>query len=277
MIQLRAMKTRLRVDLDRLSIFLGVVALGFTLGRLVELPTRYVGLDVLGSPLGIDLSASWLVTAFVAALVVTGSHMLFLDHPHYSAVRGMPVFWILPGLIAIATGAFLANTAGLSGWLAAMITGLVLLAITIANEYRALDPAELGQPGVQLLATVITYAVGLGLLILIHAMHARALLLVPVAFGATALLATRFLWNGLQEFKRVLLYGGLIGLVMAQAVWAVSYWQIGSLMGGCLLLLIFYVTAGIAQQALLGQMGRQVLVEYGVVTLIAAVVIVALL
>jgi hypothetical protein len=57
--------------------------------------------------------------------------------------------------------------------------------------------------------------------------------------------------------------------------WALNYWVLPGLTGGLLLLLIFYLLVGIAQQGLQGRLTRRVLLEFGIFGVVALVLIAA--
>jgi hypothetical protein len=61
--------------------------------------------------------------------------------------------------------------------------------------------------------------------------------------------------------------------VLGQVTWALNYWLLPGLTGGLLLLLIFYLMVGIAQQGLQGRLTRRVLLEFGIFALIALILI----
>ena len=52
-----------------------------------------------------------------------------------------------------------------------------------------------------------------------------------------------------------------------------NYWRIQGGTGGLLLLLGFYVAAGLANQQLQGRLTRRVLVEYAIVALVGLVIL----
>ena len=266
------MEARPRIDRDRLSILLGGVGTCLILSRIFQLPTQRYGIQALGSQLGVELSTHWLMTALVVGLVVAQGRLLFLDHPLCREGQAL-VFSILPALTALVVGSLLARTEGLQSWLLTMVAGIVILGVVVTSEFRSLDPSELGRPGARILAATLVYAIALILLTLIYTARLRALLAGPLVFVVTSLLTVRFLWSTALRSGRVALYGGIIGLVMAQAIWALNYWRISPLSGGLLLLMIFYVATGTVQHSLRGLMSRRVLVEHGVVALAALAVI----
>ena len=272
MIESYLMEASPGIDRDRLSIVLGAAALGFTLSKVVQLPTRRVGVEVLGSQLGVQLTTEWLMLAFVVGLVAAGVHGLIRLHPGCPSghVRHTYVFWILPGLTALALGVLLAGADGILPWVLGMVGGIVVLGIVISSEFASMGRTEDEQLKAQLFTTVVIYLLAGTLFALVYRTRVRTLLTAPALLGVSALLALRYLWGPSRRPSRIALYGGVVGLVMSQAVWALNYWRITALSGAALLLLIFYVVAGIARQSLLERMSARALLEYGVVGLAAA-------
>ena len=269
------MEPERHLDRDRLSITLAGAALGFTLSRVVQLPTRRFGLQVLGSPLGVELSTGWLLTLFVVGLVVTGVQILYLHHPARQEERPLClwVHWVLPGLTALALGVLLQQVDDLRVWTLAMLGGVLALGIVIVNEYRALDPADLASPGRQLISTVLVYLVTWALLSEIFATRARILLAGPAAFLVSAPLAVRLLLHSGQPRRRLVLYSGVVALPLVQILWVLNYWRIGLLAGGLALLLAFYLLVSLVQQAWLGRLGRRTWIEYAITLALAVLVI----
>jgi hypothetical protein len=68
-------------------------------------------------------------------------------------------------------------------------------------------------------------------------------------------------WTGRAHSFRLAL---LIGLVLAEATWALNYWSANFLIGGTLLLVIFYITVGLLQHHASGKLQRRLIVEYAV-------------
>jgi hypothetical protein len=66
-----------------------------------------------------------------------------------------------------------------------------------------------------------------------------------------------------------------VGLILGESSWAMNYWRISAWSGGILLMLIFYVMTGLAQQHLQGKLSRRVLVEFLVVAIGGIAVLIA--
>jgi hypothetical protein len=263
-------------DRDRLSLLLGGAALGFTLSKVVQLPTQQFGLQVLGSPLGVRLSTSWLMTLFVVGLVIAGVQSFLDVHPQAPGRGQMVVHWILPAVTSLMAGALLAQIEQLLAWVPVMVAAVILLGVVIVNEYRSVDPAVAGRAGSQILTAAFAYSLALAFLTVLYGARLRTLVATPVVLLVSALLAARLLWDATRQPGRIALYAGLIGLVIAECVWVLGYWSLPSLSGGTILLLIFYVATGLARSGWQPRLGRRALIEYGL-TAIFAVIIVLLL
>ena len=57
--------------------------------------------------------------------------------------------------------------------------------------------------------------------------------------------------------------------MLGQVTWALNYWLLPDLTGGLLLLLIFYLLTGIAQQSLQDRLTKRVAAEFAVFALVA--------
>lgn len=278
LIESTVMEAGARIDQDRLSIVLGATALGLTLGQVVQLPARHLGLDVLGSPLGIQVSAEVLMLALVVGVVATGVHGLVRLHP--SCPDGTPrhtaVHWILPGLTVLSTGIFLSTIDDLMLWALAMLGGVILLGVVISAEFASLDPAVDGQSSDRLSLTVIIYLLAAAFYVLILGTRARTLLTAPEVFVVSALLALRLFWQPAEQSGSSALYGAIVGLVLSQIVWSLNHWKLSPPSGAVILLLVFYTAAGIAKRSLMGKLSSRGLLEHAAVGLVAAALILAL-
>jgi len=262
------MEARPQIALDRLSLLLGGAAISFTLGRVVQLPARQVGWQVLGSPLGLTLSTSWWMLVFVVALVVAGAQALYLAHPRGRRLLDSLPYLIMPALTALAVGLVLDQVEQVQLWIPLMLSGVVVLGLVSWVEYGALD-ATGRRARERLLSTSLIYALVWGLSILICVAQLRSLLAGPAAAAVAFLLSFRLLWETGQALRRLLVYAGAAGLAIGQLTWVLNYWQLQPLVAGLLLLVAFYLLTGLAQAALWGQLDRRALIEHGVMALMA--------
>jgi len=270
-----------RIPYDRISVLVSAILLGLVLSLLMNLPSQSYAFIVLGSPVTLTLSKSGLVTLVLTTMTAAGVDSLVRAHPRARRQR-VPLafcFWILPGVVVLlssqllfpAVRLLLALRPGLplwAGWALALLGVGTLLSLTLALEYQTVDPAAAGYNSARLLLTAFTHLVALALFILIYHAKARSLLSATATLATASLLALDLLRNTPGRLRRALLYAGIVGLVMGQAVWALNYWRVNSLAAGTLLLLFFYVATGLSQQYLQGALTRRVLAEFALMTLV---------
>ena len=71
--------------------------------------------------------------------------------------------------------------------------------------------------------------------------------------------------------RGALFYLAITGLIVAQITWALNYWNISNWSGGMLLVTVFYVISGLAQQYFQEKLNRFVLIEFAVTATVALV------
>lgn len=265
---------------DKLSVVASVILLCLALSLIVVLPTRTFGFArfsaarlsaiILGWRLTIGFSQSWLAAALLVGMACSGTASVMRLHP-LSQEGKLPhtfVFWILPSLATLLAAILLPqapNTIYALGGLAVMA---IILPLIITAEYRTVDTSAPGYKAVRLGLNFIAYLIALVLFVLIHGSQAPGLLMAAAALGGSSLLTLDLLCGVQQDIRRTGLYALIVGLVMGEIVWALSYSKINSLTAGIFLLLVFYLITGLARQGLLKLLNRRILIEFAVVALI---------
>ena len=265
-------------DRDKLSVSVSLILVGLALSRFVELPEgrRLVSLSftVLGSPLTLELSRTWLMAPLLAGLACAGTDSVLRSHPLSQGSTFS--FWILPGLATLLATIFLPRAPAWPYWLGGLaLTGLFLSLIIVA-EYRTVDPADPRYNLARLGLNVAAYLIALVLFALIYRIKARALLSATATAAGSGLLALELLRDTRQSPRRTGLYALIVGLVMGEVIWALNYWRMRSLTAGMSLLLTFYLLTGLSQQAVLGRLSRRVLLEFGLVALVGVALLLRL-
>lgn len=120
---------------------------------------------------------------------------------------------------------------------------------------------------------ILVYFLALVALVLIFGTKQRGLLIAPpIALVGSA--ATWYLLGDTPaEGPRRLTLSVGVGFVLGQLTWAFGYWNVAALVGGAGLWLGFYVLSGVAEHGASSTLDRRVALEYGVVALIGALVI----
>jgi hypothetical protein len=273
----------LPIDRDRLSVVSAALLLALALSRLIDVPVRQFEVNILGSPLGLTLSGSTLLLLFAAGLGATGMHSLLQIQPKGErSRRATVIFWVLPALLGAAAVAWLRSLDDLGDWTLGLLAALVLVPLTFAWEYEAatVPPARsegaTGFPETswRLLALVLLVA-----LLAFYALCAARLRLLagaPLLFGVTTLLAARLFWMELQALRPALACGAVAAFLLVQLFWLLSQFALSSARVALLLLLAFYLIAGMLQQILRGSWGRLPAAEYSVVGLVGLALVLLL-
>jgi len=287
---------------DQLSLLVSLVLLGIALSSIIELPIKPLTLIVLDHPFPLSLSAPQIIALLLVAIVWTGTDSMVRSHPKVrSAGLGYALtFCPLPTLFT-SVAFFLVRPLSINRpfWLGGLALIGLLLSLIIIGEWCTIDHND----GVARLGlNLIAYLVALALYIAIYK-EERGPLSAVAALAVSGLLALDLLRVGDDELSRpssngipfgpsalslrrtleplrakplrresssgdtgrTWLCALVAGLAMGEAAWALNYWRISGLRGGMLLLLIFYVITGLAQQGLLGRLTRWVLVEFAIV------------
>ena len=244
-----------------------VILLAYALTRVLDLPTRAVHTTLFGSALGFDLNGQVLMLLLVATLISAGSDTMIRSHPALAQRPGKTtvLHWILPGASALVLGAVLNRLPnGLWWWSGLAVSALVLIAVLIA-EYVAVDRSDPAWDLAVLGLTALAYGLALVLFVLLRTASARAVISASVAGLVAGGLAIRLFALRAAPLGRAALYAALVAVVSGEAIWALGYWRVTPSSAGLLAMIPFYLTVGLSQQHLAGQLTRRIWIEYGVI------------
>lgn len=219
-----------------------------------------------------DVLRFWLDVLLVAAVgMVVGAAAEFHArlHPSFPKVseRIRYTLWILPALLMWATGLalvlwrpddmFLAQGLPLFG---AVLVGLAVFAQD--REVAVADDAAESVAVPKQLLSLLTYLAAFGLFTLIYQIKERSLISATTTAFVAAVLCLVLLRGAGAARQRTLMYAGLIGLCLGEVTWALNYWVVRELVGGAVLLLIYYVIVGLTEILLRAELTRRLLAEY---------------
>lgn len=263
------------LDRNRLSVLVAVLLLGCVLFRFIELPERVLELQLLGSPLGIRVTETWLLIALVVGLVCTGTNLILHGHPHLGRHPGRPIYisWILPGVVAGLLAYLLASAPTRAVWVGSLMLSGVGISLVVSAEYNAISPDAPDYPLARLALNMLAYLLAFILFTIIYHTRTRSLVTATLTLLTAAVIALDLLSAADVPLRRMLPLAGIVGLIVGESTWVVNYWQISAWAGGLFLLLIFYVTVNVAHQYLLERLGASILAEFAVVTVIVLVII----
>jgi hypothetical protein len=265
-----------RLPLEPMSLLVGMNVLGLTLSLLLVLPERSFELTFLGSRATIVLSGAWLFALLLGVMTASGVETIMRIHPrvHLSATPYTAILWILPCLLVMGAALILPALRGNPelALVAIAATG-VLLVLVVLGGYLTIDLHDPLYPFARLGLNLGVYLAALGLFQTIYALKVRSILSAPLVGFAAGLLALELLRASEADVRRTWLYAATVGLTMAEALWALNYWNVNPLIGGVILLLLFYLLTGFVQQYLFGALRWRTLFEFATVVIVVALIV----
>lgn len=269
-----------RMDYDRLSVLTGGLLLALTLSRFLESPTRpLVSATVLGSPLGVVISASGLMLLLNLGMTITAVTSLLKGHPGAEGERSHQfIYWLVPALLNLALAIWLSRIENARIWSAGLLLAALIIPSAMIVEYRAIGRDDRDSRGLPWGQMALIYLAAAILFTQIFDARIRSLLSATAVGLIAAALSTRLFWAQTNNLSRAFKYSGIVGLILGQMTWGLNYMRLSGIQGGLLLLLLFHVVAGLIQQWLRGQLdgsgaGQRALIEYGAVVVITLTVI----
>lgn len=260
---------------ERVLALAGLIALTPLALLVVELPTRSATLSFLGSPLSINLSTDSLLLILMPVLTCAGVDWVLRDHPDVRAgeVPYLFPFWIAPAFAALALSLLLTRIPTWPMWIVTLIIGVTMIATLVFAEYVSLSPSARGYAIARLALTGVSYAIAFALFTLIYSARERSIISATLTTLIAAGLALDLMAPHIIGLRTAAVFAGVIGLMVGQTTWALNYWNISNWSAGVLLLTVFYVLIGLAQQHFQDRLSRAVLIEFVVVALVALVVV----
>ncbi len=264
---------------DRLSVLVASILLVNVLFRFITFPEVSWRLELLGSPLEIRITTATLLVVLCVSLVVTGTRSILLDHPSASQELPRPLYlsWVLPGLAAGLSVSILTRVADLRLWSGGLLVAAFLISTAVEAEFVALTPDAPHYARARLALNLLAYLLAFALFYFIYRTRVRSLITATATTLVAFLLALDVLSIADVNILRVAIYAGVVGLVTGESTWAFNYWRLGDWAGAFSILLVLYLTSGIAQQYLLGRLTGRVVAEFvGVAVLALAILYLAI-
>jgi len=258
---------------ERVIMLVNLALLSLGLSLLLRLPP--VVLRFPGLRLSLVVTEDWFFAAVAVTLVCGGVDALVRSHPllDRGEVPYTVTFWILPGFLLVGAAFFLNQMPDIvSGLVGLAVTGVLLAAVIVA-EYYTIDPDDRVSGLARLALNLAVYLVAFLVFTTVYSAKARSILSASAILGVSTLLAVELLRGTERGALRTWFFALLIGLIMGEVTWALNYWAVGQLVGGLLLLLMFYVLTGVCQQHLARRLSRRVLLEFAVTSAIGLLLV----
>jgi hypothetical protein len=263
---------------DRIVVLVCFVFAGAAMSAIADLPSRSIEFDVLGSPLGVGLSARWIVGALLVGLCVAGVDALVRSAPGLEMVglTYTATFWILPVLVTLAAFTAVPQQLGQPfQWVTTLFLLSVLLAAVVAAEYGTVALTGGAQRTARLVLNVAVYGAAFALYSSVYALHLRGLLSGPVLAALTFLLAIELLRGTQEQLSLTVLYAAIVALLIGELTIPLNWLGLSSLAGGAALVILLYAFGGVAQQHLAGRLTPRVALEFTGVAAFGMLVVMA--
>jgi hypothetical protein len=260
---------------DRIVSLVLLVVIGLAVVFLIDINPAILRLRLYGDlP---PITVSWLLIVSLVIVTCTGADVFIRSHPQmqtrrlptinlgFVAIELAPGFWILPSFTIVASFAFFrlfgASLGATAGILASVAAGGLLLA-TLLSQHYALDRRPDIRHNARLALQTIAFLLAFGVFSAVYFARLRTLYSAALIGATGTLLAYALLqWTPPRQGLGLLAF--MVGLTLAEVTWALNYWAAPFLLGGALLLVIFYVATGLLQNHLEGTLSRRIYWEYG--------------
>ncbi len=263
---------------ERISVATWLVVLTLGASLVIDLPSAIVSFWAFGSPVTLPFTGMVWFAIFLALVAAAGAQSVVATHPANAnriSVLGLESwpFWALPMALTSIAVVLLPLAPSPAIQVIAILFSGMLVALAYAGLYATVERGQAGSRRARLLLDVLAYGSALLLFLFVYQTRTRSLVSGSLVAVTAMLLAMEILRTVTPRARTALTYGGIVGLVLGQVTWALNYWVLPGLTGGLLLLLIFYLMVGIAQQGLQGRLTRRVLIEFFVFMWVALALI----
>ncbi len=258
---------------ERIVSLIFVILIGLAIIFLIDSSPNTLRI-VLGGDLP-TITLAWFLIASLVVITSAGADLLARSHPQmqlrslpqinlgFVRFEVVPSFWILPSFSVIGSFAFFRLFSdvieGAAFALALVAAGASLLLVLVAQHYALDRNAEVSQRA-QVVLQGLGYLLAFGVFSAAYYTRYRTLYSASLIGLAAALLAYALLVYAPRAGNFTLAL--LVGLILAEATWALNYWATTFLIAGTVLLIIFYLAVSLLQHHALGRLERRLQLEY---------------
>jgi hypothetical protein len=212
----------------------------------------------------------------VTALVALGTDGILRAHP--SSIEQEDAAWtapllFLPTLMALSAGLFLEDA--LSGYwvVPGVMVAAVLMAAVLYAEYISVEVYHGSYASARFVLNLGTFLTAFGFYAVVYSFDVD---LVPAALTVglvSLLLAVEVFRESETDPIRALVFAAAIGVVVAQARWALYFLPLESYLAGVFLLLVFYLASGLIQHHLNDDLRTPVIAEFSLITVLGVMIV----
>lgn len=225
--------------------------------------------------LAVEPTKPWILLV-VTGVVALGTDGLLRWHP--LAQRETDIAWtapllFLPTLLALGSGLFLED-ALVGYWLlpGVAVASLIMAAVLYA-QFLSVDTEGPLFPAARFVLNLGTYLTGFAFFAVVYTFDVSLLPAALTVGLVSLLLAVEVLREAEADPVRALVYAGVIGVVIAEARWALYFLPLESYLAGVFLLLAFYVSSGLIQHHLTGDLRAPVISEFVAISLLGVLIV----
>ena len=225
--------------------------------------------------LAVEPTLPW-VLLVVMGLAALGTDGVIRSHPEadFRDVSDTAPYLFVPTLFALSAGLFLEDTVVGYWTLVATVVAAIGMGATVYGEYVSVNVGAPAYPAARFILNVATYLTAFGLYAAVYSFDV-SLIPAALAVGATSvLLAAEVLREGEPGLARMVVLAGAIGLVVAEARWALYFLPLEGFLAAVFLLLVFYLSTGLVHHYVTGNLSRSVALEFVSVALAGLAVVV---
>jgi len=263
---------------DRISIVTWLVIFGMGCSLLIDFRPLELRLNALGSPFSLFFSKTLMAGLFLGILASGGAASIISLHPRFTTSRHFTIRpWIygaLPMAIVLITVLMIPIAPNRLSQVIGLLVSGTLLALTLFCLYATVEEGKPGFRRGRFVLNALAYGAALLLFLQVYGTRTRSLLSATLIAIIALLLAVEILRNVTSQTRIALTYGAISALVLGEVTWALNYWRLSNITGGLVLMLIFYLLLGVAQQGLQKRLHRRVVIEFALVTVAGVVLIV---
>lgn len=189
------------------------------------------------------------------------------------AAPGLPTAGLLPGVAAFGVVLLISiYHHALLVLVAPLLAGPLLAAILIAR-YHLEDESGQARRIARAAHVLLTHGVAFLVLATIYINKVRSLLSATAVAIVACLLLVQIADGERFPAERRLVYGLVGGMILGEITWALNYWPLTGWTGGAILLIAFYLIAGLLLAQVREGLRRRDIVEYGLVAAVAFAIV----
>jgi hypothetical protein len=226
--------------------------------------------------LAIEPTKPWILLV-VTALVTIAADGVIREHPRgdfQGDAAATAPFLFLPTLLTLGAGLFLEDVAGGYWAVPGVIMAALLMAAVIYAEHISVDHTSASYASARFVLTVATYLTAFSIYAVVYTFDVD---LFPAAFAVgivSFLLSVEVLREAEADPLRALVFAAVVGLIVAEARWVLYFLPLESYLAAVFLLLGFYLTSGLVQHHLTGDLRGPVLVEFTTIGVVGVIIVI---